>query len=102
EAMKSGGDVAPAKTKPVLEVEFELAGDEATVRAAFAGGKIADCKATPTGRLRLTTVLGDQADVDAAVDRLRAAGVSVVRLTPRRATLEDVFLDAVRDKKGEH
>jgi ABC-2 type transport system ATP-binding protein len=38
----------------------------------------------------------DQGGVDAVVDRLRAAGVSIRSIQPRRLNLEEAFLDLVR------
>ncbi len=44
---------------------------------------------------RLTAKLDSQAKIDAAVDRLRQAQVSIVRLEAQRATLEDTFMKLV-------
>jgi ABC-2 type transport system ATP-binding protein len=38
-------------------------------------------------------------EVDAAVDRLRAAGVGIRAISPRRLTLEESFIDLVRKEK---
>src|SRR5690606_13242865 len=44
----------------------------------------------------ITLDVEDQAQIDACVDRLRVAGVSVVRLEIKRPSLEDLFLSIVR------
>ena len=89
------------ESAPVIEVEFELGGAEQAIRDALGKQKIKDFKSVAPERYRLTTFLNDQAAVDGCVDKLRRASISVVRLTPRRASLEDVFLAAVsgEDKK---
>lgn len=43
--------------------------------------------------------LHDEADVDRWVDAVRAAGGSVYRLAPHRATLEDYFVATVKDAR---
>jgi len=84
----------------VIEVEFELAGAEQGVRKALEKLNVQNWKDLGGGRFRLTTFLDDQAAVDRSVDALRTAGVSIVRLTPRRASLEDVFLAAVQGEEA--
>jgi ABC-type multidrug transport system ATPase subunit len=37
----------------------------------------------------------DEAEVDRAIDRLRAAGVGIRAITPRRLNLEESFIDVV-------
>jgi ABC-2 type transport system ATP-binding protein len=44
---------------------------------------------------RLNAMLDSQTKIDAAVDRLRQAGVSIVRLEAQRETLEDTFMKLV-------
>jgi ABC-type multidrug transport system ATPase subunit len=102
-----------------LEVQFELRGGVDAIRNAFAatlggdfrdgvgsaggGGKIESAlrerllwvKGTEGGADRVTLRLSDQSRVDAAVDALRAAGVSLVGLSRRRLSLEDAFLAIV-------
>jgi ABC-type multidrug transport system ATPase subunit len=94
-----------------LEVQFELRGGAEAIRNAFAatlgvGGVSADgeaaslegllwVKGTEGGVDRVTLRLPDQLRVDAAVDALRAAGVSLVGLSRRRLSLEDAFLAIV-------
>ena len=45
--------------------------------------------------------LKDQQAVDEAVDRLRAAGVSLIRIGRRATTLEDAFLQIVGDRQSD-
>lgn len=44
---------------------------------------------------RLNAMLDSQTKIDAAVDRLRQAGVSIIRLEAQRETLEDTFMKLV-------
>lgn len=98
EEMTSGRGDKPEKKKkavPVLEVELELAGNEDAIRRGLGKRPVDGWRQTSPDHFRLTTVLDNQAAVDACVDDLRAAGVSIGRLHPRRASLEDVFMEAV-------
>ena len=92
-------------------MQFELRGGAEAIRNAFAatlgaagvstGGEAASLegllwvKGTEGGVDRVTLRLPDQLRVDAAVDALRAAGVSLVGLSRRRLSLEDAFLAIV-------
>jgi ABC-2 type transport system ATP-binding protein len=42
----------------------------------------------------------DARDVQPAIDALRAAGATIVRVTPARETLEDLFVRSVVDERG--
>ena len=45
--------------------------------------------------------LNAQDDVDDCVDRLRASGISIVRLTKAQASLEDAFLSILEESSQE-
>ncbi len=49
---------------------------------------------------RITAKLPEQQQVDQAVDRLRTAGVSIVRLEVKRPTLEDTFMRLVGSEEA--
>ena len=85
---EQGGAVA-------FEVQFELVGDEARVRQAFGEAKPHYWDRMPDGLIRVRLRLDDQAAVDQHVDQIRRAGISVVGMARRRATLEDAFLAIV-------
>lgn len=51
---------------------------------------------TRRGTVPISVEVADQAATDHCVDRLRAAGVSILRLEVRRPSLEEVFLEIVR------
>ncbi len=48
---------------------------------------------------RITLSLPNQSQVDQTIDRLRAADVSIVRVDTKRATLEDTFMQLVRNEQ---
>jgi ABC-2 type transport system ATP-binding protein len=50
---------------------------------------------------RITVKMPEQQQVDQAVDRLRKAGVSIVRLEVKRPTLEDTFMRLVGSEEAE-
>ena len=50
---------------------------------------------------RAAVTISEQHQIDAIVDRLRAADVSIVRLEVKRPTLEDTFLHLVGQSEGD-
>lgn len=50
----------------------------------------------PDSHWQLTSAAHSQADVDQLVDRIRALGISLLRLDRTKLTLEEVFLSAVK------
>ena len=55
---------------------------------------------TDSEQVQVALTLADQAAVDRAVDALRARGVSIVSMSRPRRTLEEAFLDTVRQGDG--
>jgi len=55
------------------------------------------CEST-SSRVILTTRFKNQDAIDQAVDRIRSAGISLVRLIPKESTLEDAFLHIVGER----
>jgi ABC-2 type transport system ATP-binding protein len=86
---------AQKRQAPRLEVELELVGDEQAVRAALDGRKLDGWRLIAPNHFRLTVLLEDQAAVDRTIDALRQRGVSIARINPRRASLEEVFMEAI-------
>ena len=76
-------------------VELELAGPESEVRAAMDLYANSKWQTLADGRFHVTLLLEDQTAIDQCVDGLREHGVSIARLSPHKATLEDAFLDIV-------
>ncbi len=79
-----------------IAVRFELAGTEATIRTALSqpGCEILACE-VQTGRVVLSARLADQAGIDAAIDRLRAADISLLGMGRQSSSLEEAFLKIV-------
>ena len=92
-------EVVEKEETPKLQVEMELHGDEDAIRQAFGENVLKHWRAVSPGQIRLTTLLADQTAVNLCVDQLRAANVSIVSLSPHRASLEDVFLATVGEDK---
>lgn len=55
----------------------------------------ANVKAQSDGQWMITEQLADQTQVDARIDLLRKAGLSIVSIVPQRLTLEAAFLELV-------
>ncbi|QDT17798.1 ABC transporter ATP-binding protein [Alienimonas californiensis] len=86
------------------QISLRVLGAEKAVRAALVGARLGDVPLRPLGadadgRGRFTVELAeaDQPRIDAAVDALRAAGVSLHSLVRTKPSLEDAFLRAVAD-----
>ncbi|MEM9702978.1 MAG: ABC transporter ATP-binding protein [Planctomycetota bacterium] len=86
------------------EITLRIIGEEKAVRAALVGAKLGGVPLhtageAEDGRARFSVELGetDQAGIDAAVDALREAGVSLHSLSRQKPSLEDAFLRAVAD-----
>jgi ABC-2 type transport system ATP-binding protein len=82
-----------------LSVPDRLAGDASELSEVLRSVEASDLQITAIngqGRShRVTAKLPEQQQVDEIVDRLRAAGISIVRLEVKRPTLEDTFMKLV-------
>jgi len=77
------------------ELELILQGSQAAIEQALADRP---CEMNfHDGVTRVHLGVSDQAAVDALVDRLRQAGVSLLCLMPRRRSLEQAYLQIVRE-----
>lgn len=72
----------------VRHVEIEIAGADDELRAALKDKSI---RVDPMGANAVFTVEGD-VNADAVIDAARAKGARVIAVTPRRETLEDLFV----------
>jgi ABC-2 type transport system ATP-binding protein len=90
------GKVAELTVAPGTEVELELLGDDAQVRAGLDGADVQGLVLPEPGRWQAVLQVADQRAIDAVVDRLRARGVSIASMARRRRTLEEAFLKILR------
>jgi len=64
----------------------------------FAAGTVSDLIRLPeSGLFRVQVALTDQTEIDRAVDSLRGNHVSIQKMLPLRATLEETFMRLVQD-----
>lgn len=82
-----------------LEVALQLEGNLPAIESALAGLEVRKTDTTGGRRVQAIVSLPDQQRVDAAVDALRAAGVSVCGLVRRQRTLEEAFLEIVGEEE---
>lgn len=80
------------------DTEFIVCGGENEIRSALASVPITTFAREDAGTFRVDVRLDDQAAIDACVDRLRAAGISLSSLSRRRSTLEEAFMHIVREE----
>jgi ABC-2 type transport system ATP-binding protein len=97
-----GNIINPAAAGSAFQVHLELGTDPSTVRQALLDGVAGEVgapvvvdTATIDAGTRLTVCFPSQSAVDAAIDRLRAAGISVLGLQRETTTLEQAFLRLV-------
>ncbi len=91
-----GGNGQPAAPEE-LELHLDLTGNEAAIRQTLGNLPIANWQPFSTTDFRLVTRLAHQPAVDELIDRLRAAGISIVGLSRRRVSLEDAYLEIVAE-----
>ncbi len=99
-----GEDVVEAQAAPgpqatELEVDLELEGAEAALRAVLSTRAVQTHQQVGPNEFRVAVRFPDQAAVDQCVDELRTRGVNIVGLSRRRVSLEAAFLEIVNDPK---
>jgi len=82
-----------------LELMLQLEGETDTIKTALARFEIRKTDTIGPRRVQVLIAADDQPKVDAAVDALRTAGVSVCGLLRRQRTLEEAFLEIVGEEK---
>ncbi len=82
---------------PSIEATLDVEGDERAIREALEGVAVTRWTAVGERRFDVAVRMAGQLQVDVCIDALRARNVSLRALTPKRLTLEEAFLDVVRD-----
>jgi len=93
----SAGNGQPHDDAEALELHLDLTGEEATVRQTIGALPITSWQAFSAADFRVVTRVPTQPEVDGLIDRLRAAGISIVGLSRRRVSLEDAYLEIVAE-----
>jgi ABC-2 type transport system ATP-binding protein len=91
------GNGQPHAADEALELHLDLTGPEPLIRQTLGSFPIASWQPFSTTDFRVVTRVPHQPDVDQLIDRLRAAGISIVGLTRRRVSLEDAYLEIVAE-----
>ena len=89
------GDLTPTHQTTVI---LHLAATEEAARSALGSHAIEQLRVVATGLVQAILPLQDQQEVDAVVDQVRQAGISIRAMNWRRKTLEDAFLELVSIK----
>jgi ABC-2 type transport system ATP-binding protein len=92
-----GGNGQAYAVQEELELHLDLTGAEAAIRRMLGNLPINTWQPFSPTDFRVVTRLRSQAAVDELIDRLRAAGVSIVGLSRRRVSLEDAYLEIVAE-----
>ena len=77
---------------------FVLSGHQQTIQTVADRAPNAQLTATQSGHWALNTIYKNQAELDQQLDAIRAAGISIVSMNPIQRTLEEAFLDIIRDE----
>ena len=96
-AAPAKGNGQPSTAKEELELHLDLTAPEPLIRQTLGSLTITSWQAFSPNDHRVVTRVFDQAAVDALIDRLRQAGVSIVGLSRRRVSLEDAYLEIVAE-----
>jgi ABC-2 type transport system ATP-binding protein len=80
-----------------LELHLDLTAPDPLIRQTLGTLPIGSWQSFSATDHRVVTRVTDQAAVDALIDRLRQAGVSIVGLSRRRVSLEDAYLEIVAE-----
>jgi ABC-2 type transport system ATP-binding protein len=91
-----GGNGHP-RAQEELELHLDLTGPEPAIRQTLGNLPISSWQPFSPTDFRIITRMPNQVSVDSLIDRLRAAGVSIVGLTRRRVSLEDAYLEIVAE-----
>lgn len=78
-----------------LEVQIDVSGDEAQLRAALPPDALINWQPLPPDAFRAHLQLPNQFAVDALVDELRRRGGSLIGLARRKVSLEEAYLEIV-------
>ncbi len=92
-----GGNGQPHGADEALELHLDLTGPDPLIRQTLGSFPIVSWQPFSTTDFRVVTRVPHQPDVDQLIDRLRAAGISIVGLTRRRVSLEDAYLEIVAE-----
>jgi ABC-2 type transport system ATP-binding protein len=98
--VQRAGRIDDITAQSEIGVTWTLSGNEADIRAALAIDSATPLLVTDDEHVEISLTLADQAAVDRALDALRARGVSIVSMSRPRRTLEEAFLDTVRQGNG--
>ena len=89
-----------ASTGTLLEIE--VAGSPEAINEGFAGQNFEIKSREGTGNFRVKLTLADQSAIDQLIDHLRKNGVSIRSMLRHQVSLEDAFLQIVKDSSPEN
>lgn len=78
------------------ELVFVLEASEELIRKTIAESDVVSWSRAGEKRFEVAMRISLQADIDRSVDQLRQAGISICRMTPRKLTLEEAFLQLIK------
>jgi ABC-type multidrug transport system, ATPase component len=91
------GNGQPHERSEELELHLDLTAPDALIRQTLGAFPIVHWQSFSPSDHRVVTRVPNQPEVDALIDRLRQAGVSIVGLSRRRVSLEEAYLEIVAE-----
>jgi ABC-2 type transport system ATP-binding protein len=91
------GNGQPHEQSEELELHLDLTAPDALIRQTLGALPIVHWQSFSPSDHRVVSRVPSQPEVDALIDRLRQAGVSIVGLSRRRISLEEAYLEIVAE-----
>lgn len=77
---------------------FWIRASRSDAEKCFQGADVSSVKDLPDGAIEIVASLPDQSEVDRVIDLLRENGISIMSMKRRALTLEDAFLEIIREE----
>ena len=81
----------------LITLEMEISGDPTAIHKAMEGEEYTILSKSPNSAFSVKVTLADQNELDSLIDRIRANGVSLLRMKRQESSLEDAFLQIVSE-----
>ena len=81
----------------LITLEIDISGEPTAIHQAMEGEEFSILSKSEAGNFSVKVTLADQNALDALIDRIRAKGVSLLRMKRQESSLEDAFLRIVSE-----
>jgi len=95
------GNVDELTSQQTDQVTLTVLADQSAARTALSGRRILQATPSAGNHVTLQLAVADTGELDACVDALRAAGISITGIARQRQTLEDAFLHIIQPQTAQ-